>query len=333
MIYPVLLATLAAAGAIYLRHTRDTIPTPEGGKTVSFSWKHNNTPLSFSIPLYQSYYDWYKKQKPALYIGRESESIREIITPVCDPSLPGRLASKIRSLARQEGMTRDREAEIAVSFVQAIDYDFTVSPSRIQRYSYPYEVLYKQKGNCAEKAFLLVMLLNELGFETAVFHFSEERHIGAGIGVPEEYSNYDSGFAYIETSDNFRIGSVPVEFPSISGPERAGYSSPVIEKPVLYPVSGGEPYLGIIGKTETRKALSRLKSDITSLQGEINKKTAELKSLRERINELRNFGHTQRHAERLSSLTEEYNLKVEDLNRLKSRHNSAVDTYNHLARK
>jgi hypothetical protein len=105
----------------------------------------------------------------------------------------------------------EMQARIAISLVQNLQYDYQkeeMVSKTIDKYHYasPYEVLYSKSGMCAEKSVLLAELLNELGFESALFKFSKEKHAMVGIGVSESDSYQYPGYILIETTTPLRIG-------------------------------------------------------------------------------------------------------------------------------
>jgi hypothetical protein len=65
---------------------------------------------------------------------------------------------------------------------------------------YPYEVLYENLGICGEKSFLIVLLLQELGFGAATFYLNENgvNHQVAGVKCPAQYDFKDSGYCFVE---------------------------------------------------------------------------------------------------------------------------------------
>jgi hypothetical protein len=66
--------------------------------------------------------------------------------------------------------------------------------------SYPYKILYDNKGVCSEKSLLLAYLLRGLGYGVVLFEFSSENHVVVGIKSPEQYSYKNSGYAFIEST-------------------------------------------------------------------------------------------------------------------------------------
>ncbi|GEM_PF-2654279 len=121
--------------------------------------------------------------------------MRNLDEPNQDPELKA-WAERIRQLSPNP----DEQARIAISLVQQIPYDtLGVRENRITG-KYPYEVLHTHIGVCQEKSELLVFLLRELGFKTAIFRYEAQNHETAGVGCAPEYDYRDSGYCFIETT-------------------------------------------------------------------------------------------------------------------------------------
>jgi PKD repeat protein len=130
----------------------------------------------------------------------------------------------------------DDQARIAISLVQQIPYDLDAADA-LEKANYqstiphPYETLYHNKGICEDKAILLACLLKELGYGAAILRYEQEHHAAVGLSVPEQYSQYDSTYAFVETTSpsiitftnatygrtNFTIESYPEIIPVSQG--------------------------------------------------------------------------------------------------------------------
>jgi hypothetical protein len=64
----------------------------------------------------------------------------------------------------------------------------------------PYIILYRNTGIC-DKSILLAAILKELGFDIALFYWKDISHLAVGIKVPEQYGNFNSSYAYIESTN------------------------------------------------------------------------------------------------------------------------------------
>lgn len=131
------------------------------------------------------------------------------------------LVEEIYSLADND----DDRVRIAVSVVQNIPYP--EDEEEIDRYAY--QVLYDNKGLCGEKARLLVILLEELGYGVALidyggietvseYYFSNPysfNHEAVGIKCPINYSYNGTGYCFIESTSVSMITDSNGDYPSI----------------------------------------------------------------------------------------------------------------------
>ncbi|MBU1252313.1 MAG: hypothetical protein KKC96_01840 [Nanoarchaeota archaeon] len=125
-----------------------------------------------------------------------------------------KLVKKIQNLVPE---SKEDQARIAVSIVQNIPYGasnktISLSGNEVNYSRYPYEVLYEFEGICGEKSGLMVALLKELGYGTAIFYFLDENHEAAGIKCPVEKSFYGSGFCFVESGGPAIISDSSMEF-------------------------------------------------------------------------------------------------------------------------
>lgn len=106
-----------------------------------------------------------------------------------------------------QNITKDKQdqARIAISLVQNIPFGaskeiITFGGNQINHSRYPYEVLYDMEGICGEKTELLAFLLQEIGYGTSFFYYSNENHEVVGIKCPLKESLDDTGYCFIETT-------------------------------------------------------------------------------------------------------------------------------------
>jgi hypothetical protein len=100
---------------------------------------------------------------------------------------------------------------------------FTIPLSR-----YPYETIAEGKGSCECKSELLVFLLRELGFETALFYYQEENHEAVGIKCPDKYSLNGTGFCFVETTLPAPISYSEGRYQGLGGSSTLGSYSELI---------------------------------------------------------------------------------------------------------
>jgi len=104
-----------------------------------------------------------------------------------------------------------------ISLVQRIPYDHTAVNYDIAINKYPYNVLYNKIGICAEKSYLMALLLSKLGYGTGIFLFTT--HATAGIKCLPPYDYKNSGYCLIESTQLSFVG----EYQDSNDPIYSGY--------------------------------------------------------------------------------------------------------------
>ncbi|OYT36907.1 hypothetical protein B6U91_00125, partial [Candidatus Pacearchaeota archaeon ex4484_71] len=112
------------------------------------------------------------------------------------------LVIKIENLAPNSKVD---QARIAISLVQNIDYGepedyIEFEDKKVSLSNFPYQTLYSNKGSCEGKSELLVLLLREIGYGTALFYYPVENHEAVGIKCPKENSLLNSGYCFVEST-------------------------------------------------------------------------------------------------------------------------------------
>ena len=177
----------------------------QGKKTVLLSYVLDGEKKNLSFDVYQDAEAYFTGISRSVYYGVNETPSRtdfklRIINEAKQKDLLMPLVVKIQNI------TSDKEDQlrIATSIVQNIEWGESnktrsFGGNKIQYSRYPYEVLYENKGVCGEKSELLVFLLKNLGFQTAIFYNLAENHESVGV----KCSSHDwkgTGYCFIETS-------------------------------------------------------------------------------------------------------------------------------------
>lgn len=104
----------------------------------------------------------------------------------------------------------DRETlEIIIDFIQQIPYEI---PDNYYGLYSPAEVLYRDAGDCDSKTIFAVLLLKQLGYDTALFYSSVYAHVMLGLNVPStgEYIELNGRPYYFTemTAPGWQIGEI-----------------------------------------------------------------------------------------------------------------------------
>ena len=109
----------------------------------------------------------------------------------------------ISDIIKQTPGNDDYQLLNALAMVQTLPYDYTsyqnsvLNPS-LSESRYPYRTLYDQTGVCEDKSLLGAAIAEQMGYGVALFQYKTENHMALGIKCPVEFSNYNSGYCFLE---------------------------------------------------------------------------------------------------------------------------------------
>jgi hypothetical protein len=250
-------------------------------RTVEFTWRYEGQDYLLHIDLSKNIYDQYRNSpKTYSYVGRLPADWVEQYYSMFFNLKPedqtiNQIVDELTQLAKDNSLSSDQLVELTMAFVQSIPYDDTragniINHTNGESNSYPYETLYVNAGICFDKTFLAILILQKLGYGTAVLDFPEANHSAVGIACPADYSIYGSGYCFAESTNFFPVGVVPQlkedivsfnqglatfsgQFDNIFNPQSLGRAS-IINK------TDGKQYKGIeetYKKVEAIKALEK----------------------------------------------------------------------------
>ncbi len=167
-------------------------------------------------------------------------------------------------ISQVEETNSDKKLKILIRFVQSIPYDWDGYYSNDDYQNFPYETLYYYAGVCSDKSLLGALIAKEMGYKTALFHYEAENHMALGIGCPKTLSNYNSGYCFIETTDECsRFTDTAGEY----------YGNMTLEStPKIYAISNGKSlsYDSVIEDKNEIENYHYALNQIIALEKEIN---------------------------------------------------------------
>lgn len=175
-------------------------------KEINLKYILRGEEYTMNFLVYKKLYDYVSKLPRSInHLPGEEPSLLEFKLMKIDEEqqrqllLP--LVTKIQNLANG----KEDQARIAISIVQNIPFGnsnktLKFGDSEVEYSRYPYEILYEMKGICSEKAELLVFLLREIGYGTAVIHYQLENHEAVGIKCPKKYGVENTEYCFVETT-------------------------------------------------------------------------------------------------------------------------------------
>jgi hypothetical protein len=178
------------------------------------------------------------------------------------------LAGKIKLLSNNS----DDQARIAISMVQNIAYDYQKLKDR-----YAYQVLYDYMGICGEKSRLLVSILRNLGYGTALIDYGSIKpsspglvniswdisHEAVGIRCPQEYSYKNTGYCFVETTSPSIITYSNGDYPSMiciisPGSSNSGCTQKLPDNYTLTVISNGKSFDSVMNEYNDAQEWDRL---------------------------------------------------------------------------
>jgi hypothetical protein len=211
----------------------------------SYFFEYNCQSYEIALPIIPELDRYFSHQDKAFYYTGElpenwlDSYYRSFLISTLDQDP---LQSTIDLVQKETGAESSDELAISlIRLTQYLDYDcnkfFSYENLIDDEYdtSFPYETLADQSGVCGDFSLLIVKLLKEIGYGTALLLYDQVNHMAAGIQCPLETASYvsgNTGYCYIETTAPTRIGFKPELINGI----------PFKEDPHIIPVSSGNSF-------------------------------------------------------------------------------------------
>ncbi len=339
-------------------------PAPENPKAITYKWTYDKKTYQLTETLYQSDFDYYASSpKVFSYEGSTPPTDwKEQYFGMFLKEAPGdttieKVASDLRALGKQNGLTNDQIVELVMAFVQSIPYDSAKADVILSgtggTANYPYETLYEDKGVCSDKSFLAASLLRALGYGTALFVYESENHMAIGIQCTPQDSSYSSGYCYAETTTpGNKIGMIPdlnTATNQAEGVQKINYfggsqTNPFDVKklgPVeIFQKTTGKTYAGIAQTISTTKEIAGLKQAIVDAYDNLVAEKKQIESDADQLNgwsgEMKKYlqkNQISRYnglVDKYDSLLEKYKKEVDVYDIQVAAYNQKVDQYNNL---
>ena len=333
-------------------------PAPENPQDKKFTWTYAGKQYSITETLYASTDTFYQSSpKEFLYSGNlennwEEKYFAMFLKENDSEKIFHQVATDIQSVGKKNGLNDDQIVELVMAFVQSIQYDEArataiAAGSKEALTNYPYETLFLQKGVCADKSFLASMILRDLGYGTVLFVYDSENHMAVGIQCPMQYSNYNSGYCFAETTAvGMRIGVIPdlnKANNQANDLKKLSYfdqSSKFDEKKLgevkILQKTTGKEYGGVAGTIKisqsienTGKAIVDARSSLTSLKAKVESDQSSLDALKKKMDTLKKSNNI----EDYNNLVPKYNDQISSTKKDIDKYNAQVKNYNSLVDK
>lgn len=334
------------------------LPSPDIPQKKNFTWKYQGKTYVLDATFHALFYEFYATLPTGVSLANgESRDIAWwtklntlFLSPVPGDTTLTNIAMAIRKLGEENGLDENQIVELVAAFVQSISYDQTKTNSREaglggqdEKTTYPYEVLYSQKGVCQDKSYLAYRLLQELGVGVSIFLFPDPRdnHMAVGVRCPSKYANYNSEYCFLETTGTGnKIGTVPslvsesrvataqIRIGDVLHDQSENEYQALGRVEILNAISGKE-YTGIIETLRTHDELTQLKETIYAYKRELKERgivIADEEKTLDRYNaQLAKLKKQEKY--------EEYNALIKPYNDLIAKLEQHASSYNDLVKK
>ena len=176
-------------------------------KEITLNYVLRGKKGTLEFPLYGNISSYLSNQSQEItYTTKELPRLDDFVMKKIDNSYQTQaLIPLIVAIQNSAPNSIEDQARIAISAVQNIPYvdsnitsNFYGTSFQVSRY--PYNVLLQNGGACQGKSELLVFVLKELGYRTALFYYPKEDHEAVGVKCPLADSLDGSGYCFVEST-------------------------------------------------------------------------------------------------------------------------------------
>ncbi len=316
---------------------QNRFPAPQSPKEMTYQWEYQHQNYTLDETLYLSIDQYYAHQEKGILTGQEESSIDKYLNfPKKDQTII-QVAINLEALGKAKNLTQDQMAEMTLSFVQAIPYDVTRAQTDLTHPRYPYETLYEDLGICSDKSLLYDALVRQEGFGTAIFLFPQDEHMAVGVECSAQYSSYNSGYCFAETTaSGNKIGLIPelkansqasaLETLPSYNTNQSVTSGQELSNPQIIAKTNGATYGGIVATIELSNKITALKQSLSQENTQINSDEGNLKNLGTALDGYKSIGDIAIYNANIPA----YNSLLAKVQSEISTYNNQVDQYNQL---
>jgi hypothetical protein len=187
-----------------------------GNGSYTYKWNYSGDSYTLKFDLTNDKYEQYLNDPTArrmTYLNNRDLGLKFITST---DSLIVNISTQMNVLKAQAGLDRADAANMALAFVQSIPYAFDNVTHNVEDYwSFPIETLHDRTGDCEDKTFLYVSIMEALNYDTALLFFDD--HMAAGLNCTGAYGTYydvgDIRYYYCETtSTGWHVGDKPEDY-------------------------------------------------------------------------------------------------------------------------
>lgn len=188
-------------------------PDIEGSTHRRFEWNALGSEWWYELNISNSVAEYYENR-----YGRSRNYDMYVSDPYGSEYISG-IADEFERLGKKYDLTRREIVNLAVSFVQSMEYTPDDVTSAFDQYTYyPVESLVERGGDCEDSTILLAAILREFGYGCMLLYMPDvepEAHMALGVKGDSSvtgtyYTLNDTRYYYVETTGKTRgVGDMP----------------------------------------------------------------------------------------------------------------------------
>ncbi len=183
-------------------------------ETIHYEWDWRDWTWSYDLRVPVDAVEYFRglERDPYSIVSGYSSYVSDSL----DDAYLASLAQVFVDTAKENGYGEDAAVELAISFVQSLEYLPDDDSLGYDYPKYPLETLYDCGGDCEDTSILLVSLIREMGYGCCLVEFDD--HMGVGVlgsdnVVGSYYEMHGNKYYYVETTDTgWQIGEMPREY-------------------------------------------------------------------------------------------------------------------------
>ena len=183
-----------------------SIPVME--RVYTWTWEGAERSVSVSVP--ESLYDYYRVKERFT-----TTDYRGYVLHPYDDGYVSVLTREFEVFRVEEGLTEPQLMELAVSFVQSMEYVAESPAGGLGDYpKYPLETLVDGGGDCEDTSILMASILESMGYNVSLLLLPNHMAVGLAVDATGVHWTVEGvTYYYLETtSEGWEIGKVPAEF-------------------------------------------------------------------------------------------------------------------------
>jgi predicted nucleic acid-binding Zn ribbon protein len=187
-----------------------------GNGSYTYKWNYSGDAYTLKFDLTNAKYLQYLNDpisRHMTYLNNRDLGLQYITS---NDSLIVYISTQMNNMKAQAGLDKIGMANMVLAFTQSITYSYDNVSHGVEDYwSFPIQTLHDRTGDCEDKTFLYVSIMESLNYDTALLFFDD--HMAAGLNCTSAYGTYyevgNVRYFYCETTSiGWEVGEKPEDY-------------------------------------------------------------------------------------------------------------------------